>query len=147
MNTFSVGLDTNGYFDVFVVFGGLNGGIVGSVPDLQEYDPSQGGWQPIINTFGDISPLATLSATSGGQCFILNNYLPGDPILDEYSPNISFNGGFVPLANPAGGTIDISAAGADNLIAMNNFGNLAQYSGTGYPNDTWRELSVTFRVV
>jgi hypothetical protein len=140
VNTYSVGLDTNGYFDVFVVIGDPSG----STGQLQEYDPSQGGWQPIIFTNGDITPLATLSATSGGQCFILNNYLPGDPILDEYSPNAGFV--YVP-GQELGSIIDISAAGADNVIVMDTFGHLSQLSGTGYPNDTWRELSITFRVV
>jgi hypothetical protein len=123
VNTFSVGLDTNGYFDVFVVFGS------GSTGNLQEYDPSQGGWQNIINTFGSISPLATLSATRGGQCFVLNN-----SILYEYSPNT----GFVYVGGqPFGSIIDVSAAGANNLFAMDTNGNLWQYS-TFFGSDPWR---------
>jgi hypothetical protein len=140
VNTFSVGLDPSGYFDVFVLFGDPSG----SSGNLQEYDPSQGGWQPVIFTNGDIGPLSTLSATTGGQCFILNTSLPGDPILDEYSP--STGSVFVP-GQPLGSILDVSAAGADNVIVMDTSGHLLQLSGTGWPNDTWRELSVTFRVV
>jgi hypothetical protein len=138
VNTYSVGLDTSGYFDVFVVFGNPNG----STGQFQEYDPSQGGWQSIINTHGAIiNPLATISATSGGECFVTSN---SANLLFEYSPNIS--GGFVEVVGGPS-VIDISAAGADNLIVMDTFGHLSQLSGSGYPNDTWRSLSITFRVL
>jgi hypothetical protein len=131
VNTYSVGLDTNGYFDVFVVFGGLNGGIVGSVPDLQEYDPSQGGWQHIINTFGEITPLARLSATSGGECFVYS----GGRVLWEYRPNSSGSGSFVSTAIPGGprdSIMDFSAAGADNVMVLDINGSPWQYSFSSF---------------
>jgi hypothetical protein len=145
VNTYSVGLDANGYFDVFVVIGNPSG----SVGQLQEYDPSQGGWQSIINTYGSITPLATISATSGGQCFVSSIYPPfgNGPVLWEYSPNIS--GRFVQVVGepltPGSSVMDISAAGADNLILMDTSGVLSQLSGTGYPNDSWRLLSILIR--
>jgi hypothetical protein len=66
VNSYSVGLDTSGYFDVFVVTGDPSG----NVGYLQEYDAAQGGWQPVIGSGSLLSPLATVSATSGGQCFV-----------------------------------------------------------------------------
>src|SRR5262249_37385422 len=63
VNADSVGLDTSGYFDVFVVIGNPSG----NTGQLQEYDPSQGGWQ---NAIANISPLATISATTAGECFV-----------------------------------------------------------------------------
>jgi hypothetical protein len=38
--------------------------------------------------------------------------------------------------------MDISVAGADNLIVMDTNGVLYQFSGTGYGHDYWRQLEV-----
>jgi hypothetical protein len=133
VNTYSVGLDTNGYLDVFVVIGNPNG----SVGQLQEYDPSQGGWQSIINTFGSITPLATISATSGGECFVHS----GGRVLWEYRPNSSGSGSFVSTAIPGGPSdsiMDFSAAGADNVMVLDINGEPWQYSFSSfYGTDAW----------
>jgi hypothetical protein len=133
VDTYSVGLDTNGYFDVFVVIGQTTLGNLGSnTAKLQEYDPSQGGWQPIINTFGDITAQATLSATSGGECFVHS----GGRVLWEYRPNSSGSGSFVSTVIPSGSIMDFSAAGADNVMVLDTRGLLWQYSFFGY-GDGW----------
>jgi hypothetical protein len=136
VNTYSVGLDTNGYLDVFVVFGDLT---LGHPGHLQEYDPSQGGWQPIINTYGDLSPTATISATSGGECFVLSGNV-GDDLLWEYRPNSSGSGSFVSTVIPGYGVSikDFSAAGADNVTVMDSNGSPWQYSFSSfYGTDAW----------
>jgi hypothetical protein len=133
VNTYSVGLDTNGYLDVFVVIGNPSG----STGQLQEYDPSQGGWKPIINTYGAISPLATISATSGGECFVS---CLGSDLLWEYRPNSSGSGSFVSTVIPGYGVNirDFSAAGADNVTVIDNNGSPWQYSFSSfYGTDAW----------
>jgi hypothetical protein len=137
VNSYSVGLDTSGYFDVFVVTGNPNG----STGQLQKYDAAQGGWQT-INTFGFITPLATISATSNGECFALVN-LPianGGSVTQIFEYQSS-NGSFDPLRLPPGAPVDaISAAGADHIFAQENnvFGTAEEYSPSFY-NDwkTW----------
>jgi hypothetical protein len=145
VNTYSVGLDTSGYFDVFVVIGNSTG-------QLQEYDPSQGGWQAPISASYGISPLATISATSGGQCFVLSTFDNGTlsgtgPAEWEYSSNIPTSGGFVEIIPLTSSIMDISAAGADNLIAMDSDGGLEQYSGTGYGHDAFHSLEIPLRQI
>jgi hypothetical protein len=140
VNAYSVGLDTSGYFDVFVVIGNSTG-------ELQEYDPSQGGWHAPISASYGISPLATISATSGGQCFVLATFDNGSisgigPAEWEYSANIPTSGGFVEIIPLTSSIMDISAAGADNLIAMDSGGGLEQFSGTGYGHDAFRTLDI-----
>jgi hypothetical protein len=141
VDSYSVGLDTAGYFDVFVVIGNPSG----STGQLQQYDPSQGGWQPIINTSGSISPLAQISATSGGQCFVASIYPPfgNGPVLWEYSPNHGFVQVTGEPLTPGSSVMDISAASADNLILMDTSGALSQYTFSSYYNaDAWRSLSI-----
>jgi hypothetical protein len=78
VQTFSVGLDTFGYFDVFAVVTTLN---TGNDADLIRYTVEQG-WQTIY-AFRGIDPLTTLSATSAGTCFLLGP----TGFLFEYTPN------------------------------------------------------------
>lgn len=141
VNSYSVGLDTSGYFNVFVVIGDPSG----TNAQLQKYDPSQSGWQTIISDFAGLSPLATISAGSGGGCFVFSvfngNGTVSGPYLWEYTPNGA--PAYLSLAgDPFGSPMDISAAGTQNLVVMDTSGNLAQFSGDGVYTSYWRQLEV-----
>jgi hypothetical protein len=118
-NSFSAGLDLNGYANVWMV---TNGNWSGD----HDGNPSLAVWDSVWTSKQD-DPLLTISATTDGQVFVLHP----EGALFEVS-EYTMDGPLVPGSQGIGTITDIAAAGSNDAFVVTAGGYLKEHTTAGW---------------
>jgi len=120
-NSFSAGLNLNGYATVWMVTNGNWSGDQDGNPSLAVWDSL---WTRVI---ANEDPLLTISATTNGQLFDLHP----EGVMFEVS-QYTLNGTGVPGSQGIGTIMDISAAGSNDVFVVTAGGYLKEHTAAGW---------------